>query len=174
MRRLHAREHRSRLTAVQNPHQYALDHIVKVMTQRDFVAAELARLFVQQPAPHFRAQKARIFLPLNVRKNVRFEELQIHVKPLCIALYLLLVLIGKAGVHRQIFYRYRQLSVLFVLAKQRRQQQRVLAARHANADFVAAFQQFILVNRLPEFPEKRRRKLPRQAVINHIFTHNLI
>lgn len=62
IRAVQLRHHRLYLRPVKHSHKDGLDHIVKMMSQRNLVAAELLCLAVEMPSAHARAQIARRFL----------------------------------------------------------------------------------------------------------------
>ena len=73
------------------------------MTERDFVAAALARFGVQVAAPHFRAQKARVLgrvYPCHAQ-YIGVENFERDVQPFCVFLEVLAALRRIARVHRK-------------------------------------------------------------------------
>lgn len=81
------RHHRLNLTAVEHTHKNSFYNIVIVMTECDFVTAELLCLFVEITSPHSCAKVAGIFVNIvNRIKNICFKNGYRNVQPTGIAL----------------------------------------------------------------------------------------
>ncbi|MPN17350.1 hypothetical protein SDC9_164703 [bioreactor metagenome] len=121
--------HGLHLPAVQHAHQRRFYHVVVVVPQRYFVAAQLLRFFVQIPAPHARAQVAgRFFYFINRVKNARFKNSDGHTQQLRVLLDHAAVGFAVAGVHHQKHQLKREFIVPFQLLKQLCHQHRIFAA----------------------------------------------
>ena len=75
------RHHRLYLRPVKHSHKDRLDHIIKMMPQRNLVAAELLCKMIQMAAAHSRAEVTRrIFDMVNRIENIGLEELGVAVE----------------------------------------------------------------------------------------------
>ena len=74
IRAVNLRHHRFHLRAVQHAHQHRLDHVVKMVAEGNFVAAERAGVLVQAATAHPGAEIARRFL----RRSRRFKQPVFH------------------------------------------------------------------------------------------------
>ena len=143
------RHHGLHLRPVQHPHQYRLDHIVKVMSERDLVAAKFLCLAVQISAPHPGAQIAgRIFYMIDRLKNIGSKDRQRNVQTLCIVLDQLPVFRLVARIHDQKSDVKRKFVMPLQLLKKFCHQHRILAAGDADCNPVALLHEVIRADRL--------------------------
>ena len=87
------RRHGLQLGAVEHAHDRRLDDIIKMMAQRDFVAAKLLRLLVQVAAAHTGTEVAgRLITVVGNVKDVRLKYRDGNVQQRGVALDLVRVL----------------------------------------------------------------------------------
>ena len=143
--------HALHLPAVQYAHQDGLDRVVEVVPERDFIAAELFRLLVQVPAPHARAEVARVlFHPFDGGEDVRFKDVQRHAEFFRVLFQKPPVFGRVAGIHGQKVQPETEFSVLFQLLHALGKQHRILPARQADGDAVPLFDQLVFAHRAHE------------------------
>ena len=109
------RHHRLNLTAVEHTHKNSFYNIVIVMTECDFVTAELLCLFVEITSPHSCAKVAGIFVNIvNRIKNICFKNSYRNVQPTGIALDYITIFNAVARVH----YKKNKLKRKFIVSFQ--------------------------------------------------------
>ena len=141
---------------VQQRHEHGLNHIVKMMAERDLVAAVCLGGAVERAAAHVRAQRARVFLLADVKHDgldVGLLRDKFHTQ-------LLAQRRNRREIHLVIAHLQRDgldLEFLGVEAAQpcerRQQRQRVLAAGHADRNDVAFFYHMVLIHRTADIRE---------------------
>ena len=114
------------------------------MTQRDFIAAQLLRFFVQMAAAHAGAEVAgRFFTVIGNIKNVGFKYCDGDMQQGGVALDLLAVDLVVAGVHHQIDQLERHFAVALQLLQQLGHQHGILAAGNADGNLVPCLDQLV-------------------------------
>ena len=147
--------HRLHLRPVEHAHQYSLDDIIVVMTERDLVAAQLLCSAVQISPAHTCAQIARRLLDLiDGIEDIGLEDGDGYTEHGGIALDELPVDIAVSRIHHEKYQLERELAVPLQLLKELRHQHGVFAAGDAYRDLVALAQQLIAVDRLRERGEE--------------------
>ena len=155
IRAVKLRHHRLYLTAVDHSHKYRFDNIVKMMTERDLVAAEFLCLCVKIAAPHSRAKITRIRPYVEYgRENIRFKYRQRNVEKLRIFFDYPAVRRAVARIHKQKNDLKLHFVVTLYLLKKLRHKERILSARNADGYFVALADKLIFVERSCEAAEE--------------------
>ena len=114
------------------------------MTQRDFIAAQLLRFFVQMAAAHAGAEVAgRFFAVIGNIKNVGFKYRDGDMQQGGVALDFLAVDLVVAGVHHQIDQLERHFAVALQLLQQLGHQHGILAAGNADGNLVPRLDQLV-------------------------------
>ena len=161
------RHHGLHLTAVDHAHEYGLDNVVKVMTQRYLIAAEFLRLVVEVSAAHSRAEVAGIILHIiHGIENVRFKHCYRNVHHSCVCLDYCAVLAAVAGIHDQEHKLEIKFAVALYLLEQLRHQHGILAAGNTHGYLVTRLEQLVLVKSLCKLAENTAVKLLGQAAFN--------
>lgn len=159
--------HRLYLRTVEHSHEYRLDNIVVVVTERYLVAAELLREFIKISAAHPRAEIARrFFYIVDGFEYVRLEYVYRDVQRPRVVLDYLAVLGVVSGIHDEIFDLEIYFAVSFKLLKELRHEHRVLAAGYAYRDPVALVDEFIYLESLRERTHYRNAELFTQALLD--------
>ena len=149
--------HGLHLGAIEHAHHGSLDHIVEVVAQGDFVAAQFLGLAVQMAAAHPCAEVAGVLVGVvGNGKNVALENRYRDVQQFGVGLDLLAVDLVVAGVHHQKDQFKGHVAVSLQFLHQLCHQHGVFAARDADGDLVACLYQFIALDRYdkgrPQFP----------------------
>ena len=144
------------LAGVEHAHEDGLDHIVVVMAEGNFVAAQLLRMAVEIAAAHARAQIAGGFFDFIDRvKNLRLEDGQRNAEKLCVALDERAVRVAVTRVHDQKDQFEGNFIAALELLKELRHQHGVFAAGDADRDFVAGLNHLIVDDGFDEGIEER-------------------
>ena len=144
VRAVQLRRHGLQLGAVEHAHDRRLDDIIKMMSQRDFVAAQLLRLLVQVAAAHTGTEVAgRLVAVVGDVKDVRLKYRDGNVQQRGVALDLLAVDLIIAGVHDEIDELKRNLAVALQFLQELGHKHRILAAGDADGDLVPGLDQLI-------------------------------
>ena len=140
--------HRLQLRAVEHTHNRGFDHIVEVMPQCNFVAAQLLCLFVQMSPAHTGAEVAGVLFGLVCHiKDVGFKHRDGDVHQGGVALDLLAVDLVIAGVHHKKLQLIGYLAVALQFLHQLCHQHGILAARNADGNFVPRLDQLVPFDR---------------------------
>ena len=143
--------HGLHLPAVKHAHEDGLNHVVEVMAQRDFVAAQLAGGVVERAAAHACAGVAGLAVqaPHNL-KDVGGHDLERHAEKLDVVGDGLAGVVGVAGVHGEERDLEVATAVAVELLEELGEQKRVLAARDAYGDMVAVANELVVGQGLDE------------------------
>ena len=145
------RRHRLQLRAPEQRHHRRLDHVGKVMPQRDLVAAELLRVAVEIAPPHPRAEIARRFFHMiDGGKDVALKDVRVHAQVFEVFLDHAAVLRAVAGVHDEELHLEGHAGVPVQLLHELGQQHRVLAAGDADCDLIPCLDQLVPLDRHDE------------------------
>ena len=139
------------LPAVEHAHEDGLNHVVEVMAQRDFVAAQLAGGVVERAATHACAGVAglAVQVPHNL-KDVGGHDLKRHAEELGVVGDGFAGVVGVARVHGEERDLEVAAAVAIELLKELGEQKRVLTARDAYGDMVAVANELVVGQRLDE------------------------
>lgn len=171
---LHAREiralelghHSLHLPAVKHAHKYGFYYVVVMMPERDLVTAEFARLCIQIPAPHARANIARRFFYLkNVVEYLGLKNRDRNTERTRIVLYRLAVRFRISGIHDQKLKLEREFIVLFELLKKLSHGKAVLSARNTHRNLVVRLYQIVRYHRLRKSRKHRLFEFFNEAVL---------
>ena len=144
VRAVQLRRHGLQLGAVEHAHDCRLDDIIKMMSQRDFVAAKLLRFLVQVAAAHAGAEVARrLITVVGDIKDVRLKYCDGNVQQRGVALDLLAVDFIIAGVHDEVDELKRNLAVALQFLQELGHKHRILAAGDADGDLVPGLDQLV-------------------------------
>ena len=144
VRAVQLRRHGLQLGAVEHAHDCRLDDIIKMMPQRDFVAAKLLRFLVQVAAAHAGAEVAgRLITVVGNIKDVRLKYCDGDVQQRGVALDLLAVDFIIAGVHDEVDDLKRNLAVTLQFLQELGHKHRILAAGDADGDLVPGLDQLV-------------------------------
>ena len=148
--------HGLQLGAVEHAHDGGFDHIVEVVAQCNFIAAQLLGLAVQVAAAHPGAEIAGIFVGVvGHGKNVAFKNRHRDVQQLCIRLDFLAVDLIVAGVHHQKHQLEGHVAVALQLLHELCHQHGVLAAGDTHGNAVTCLHQLVALHghdkRRPQF-----------------------
>ena len=120
------------------------DDIIKMMSQRDFVAAKFLRFLVQVAAAHAGAEVAgRLITVVGNIKDVRLKYCDGNVQQRGVALDLLAVDFIIAGVHDEVDELKRNLAVALQFLQELGHKHRILAAGDADGDLVPGLDQLV-------------------------------
>ena len=145
------RRHGLKLAAEEHTHDGGFDHIVEVVPQRDFVAAQGLCLAVQMAAPHPGAQITGVlFAAVGDLKHVRLKNGDGNVQKPGVALDLLAVDLVVAGVHHQKFQLKGEITVPLQFLHEFGHEHGVLAAGDAHGDAVALLNQVVVLDGVDE------------------------
>ncbi len=143
--------HGLQLGTVEHAHHGGLDHIIEVMAQRDFIAAQLPGLAVQVAAAHPGAEVTGVFVGVvGYGKDVALKNRYRDVQQFGIALDLLAVDLVIAGVHDQKYQFKGHIAVALQLLHELRHKHGILAAGNAYGNAVAGLHQFVALYRHDE------------------------
>lgn len=96
--------HSLNLRAVEHTHKYGFDYVVVVVTERNFVAAQILGKAVEMPPPHPCAEVARVsFNMIDRFEYIRLENMDRYAEIFCVVLDNFAVVGIVAGVHYEIF-----------------------------------------------------------------------
>ena len=147
-------QHGLHLRAVKHAHDGGFDNIVKVVAERNFVAAQLLRLAVQIAAAHARTQVARVLLAVvGDCEHVGLKHGDRNVQQSGVALNFVAVDLVVAGVHDEENHLERHLAVPLEQLHQLGHQHGILAAGDAHGNLVARLNQLVL-------PDGQRKRVP--------------
>ena len=139
--------HGLQLGTVEHAHDGRLDHVIEVVAQRDFIAAQLLGLAVEVAAAHPGAEIAGVFVGVvGHREDVALEDGHRDVEQLGVGLDLLAVDLVVAGVHYQENQLKGDIAVLLQLLHQLGHQHGVLAARDADGDLIICLDELIALD----------------------------
>ena len=143
--------HGLHLSAVEHAHEDGLNHVVEVMAQRDFVAAQLAGGVVECAAPHACAGVAGLAVQaLDNLKDVGGRDLKRHAEELGVVGDGFASIVGVARVHGEERDLEVATAVAVELLEELGEQKRVFAARDAYGDMVAVTNELVVGQRLDE------------------------
>ena len=143
--------HGLQLGTVEHAHHGGLDHIIEVMAQRDFIAAQLLGLAVQVAAAHPGAEVAGVFVGVvGYGKDVALENGHRDVQQLGVGLDLLAIDLVVAGVHDQKYQFKGHIAVALQLLHELGHQHGVLAAGNAHGNAVTGLHQLVALDRHDE------------------------
>ena len=143
--------HGLQLRTVEHAHDGGLDHIVEVMPQRDFVAAQLLGLAVQVAAAHPGAEVAGVLVGVvGHGKDVALENGHRDVQQLGVGFDLLAIDLVVAGVHDQKHQLKGHVAVALQLLHELCHEHGVLAAGNAHGNAVAGLHQLVALHRHDE------------------------
>ena len=121
------RHHSLHLTTVQHTHEDCLDHIIKMMSQRNLITSQLLGMRIQITTSHSRTKITGIILNFcHCIKNITFKNRKRNSQKLCIILNNLPVIRIIARIHYQKHQFKMNLPMTLQLLKQLRHQHRVL------------------------------------------------
>ena len=143
--------HRFDLSAVEHAHEDGLHHVVEVVAQGDFVAAQLAGGVVERAAPHARAGVAWLAIQaFHNLEDVRGRNLERDAEKLGVVGDGLARVVGVAWVHGEERDLEVAPAVAVELLEELGEQKGVLAARDAYGDAVAVANELVVGERLNE------------------------
>ena len=143
--------HGLQLGTVEHTHNGGLDHVVEVMSQRNFVAAQLLGLAVQVSPAHPGAEVTGVLVGVvGDRKNIALKNGHRDVQQLRVGFDLLAVDLVVAGIHDQKHQFKRNIAVALQFLQELGHQHGVFAAGDAHGDAVAGLHQFIALDRHDE------------------------
>ena len=139
--------HALQLRAVEHRHDGGLDDVGEVVAQRNFVAAQVLCLVVEVAAAHLGANVAGgTFGVVRHVENVRLENGDGNFQKLRIAFDFLAVDFVVTGVHYQVFHVEFHVAVAVEHLDELRHEHGILAARDADGDFVAFFDELVVLD----------------------------
>ena len=156
IRAVNLRHHCFHLRAVQHAHEHRLDHVVKMMAEGNFVAAERAGVLVQTPTAHPGAEIARRFLRRSRRlKQPVFDDCDRQTEQGGVFLNPCAIFRAVAGIHHEVHQLKacgaEPLQQLHALG----QQHRILAAGDAHGHAVAVAQHAVIAQAPDKFVPDR-------------------
>ena len=139
--------HALQLRTVEHRHDGGLDDIGEVVAQRNLVAAQVLCLVVEVAATHLGANVAGgTFGVVCHVENVRLENSDGDFQEFCVAFDFLSVDFVVAGVHHQVFHVEFHVAVAVKHLDELRHEHGILAARDADGDFVAFFDELVVLD----------------------------
>ena len=161
--------HALQLRAVEHRHDGGLDDVGEVVTQRNLVAAQVLCLVVEVAAAHLGANVAGgSFGVVRHVENVRLENGDGNFQKFRIAFDFLAVDFVVAGVHHQVFHVEFHVAMAVEHLDELRHEHGILAAGNADGDFVAFFDELVVLDggneRCPEPFAVRFRNAPFYAL----------
>ena len=140
--------HSLQLGAIEHTHHGCFNHIIKMMSQCNFVAAQLLGLLVQVAAAHAGAQVTGGFIAVVGNcEHIRLKNCDGDIQQCGVAFDLLAVDLIIAGVHHQKHQLKGHIAVALQLLHQFSHQHAVLAAGNAHGNFISRLHQFIALDR---------------------------
>ena len=139
--------HALQLRAVEHRHDGGLDDVGEVVAQRNLVAAQVLCLVVEVAAAHLGANVAGgTFGVVCHVENVRLENGDGNFQELRVAFDFLAVDFVVTGVHHQVFHVEFHVAVAVKHLDELRHEHGILAARDADGDFVAFFDELVVLD----------------------------
>ena len=139
--------HALQLRAVEHRHDGGLDDVGEVVAQRNLVAAQVLCLVVEVAAAHLGANVAGgTFGVVRHVENVRLENGDGDFQELRVAFDFLAVDFVVTGVHHQVFHVEFHVAVAVKHLDELRHEHGILAARDADGDFVALFDELVVLD----------------------------
>lgn len=139
--------HALQLRTVEHRHDGGLDDVGEVVAQRNLVAAQVLCLVVEVAAAHLCANVAGgTFRVVRHVENVRLENGDGNFQELRVAFDFLAVDFVVTGVHHQVFHVEFHVAVAVKHLDELRHEHGILAARDADGDFVALFDELVVLD----------------------------
>ena len=148
------RHHSLYLRAVQHPHEYCLDDVVVMMSERDFVATELLCEVVQISASHPCAKIARRLVNVvHALENIRLEYGYRHVETTSVFFDYTAIFGSISRVHNKIFDVKIHVAVTFEFLKTLCHEHGIFSARYAHRNSVSVMNKVVFFYRFDKFAE---------------------
>ena len=142
------RHHGLYFSAIEHPHEDRLDHIIKMMSQRDLVASQLLGMGIEIASSHAGTQITGIAVNFchNI-ENIALEDGQRNIQKLCIILDNLPIVLIVTWIHHQKYKLKREFSMSLQLLHELRHEHGILSAGDADCDLVPLLDQIIFLDR---------------------------